>query len=194
MQRGAKSWLTTAVLLTSVGVWAQPSHRFRDPNLLARLSYDHSGITQGEELRQICVAVSRDGAYRVVRSVNGGETQRLQGKLEEQQLRQLKKLISDSDFRGLFGSHGGLIRQEAESFGAEILRADGTQRVQWLNGDGESPFPGSVANVVNWLKDLEATDGKPFVIPEYSEVCPSVGLRLLETSGARTLPRGMGER
>jgi len=192
MQRGAKSWLRAAVLLTSVGVWAQPSSQpFRDSNLFARLSYDHSGFTQEEELRQICVAVSRDGVYRLVRSLNG-QTQRLQGKLEEQQLRQLRKLISDSDFRGLFGSHGGLIRQEAESFGAEILRAEGTQRVQWLNGDGESPFPGSVANVVNWLKDLEATDGKPFVGPEYPDVCPSVGLRLLETSRAATLPSGMG--
>ena len=185
-----KSFLTAAVLLVWVGLWAQEVYHSETSDLLARLSYDSSAgsvITEGEGVRQICVAVSRDGDYRIVRSLNSGQKQRLHGKIQERQLEQLRKLISDSDFRGLLGSHGGLIRQAAESFGAEIPRENGIQHLQWLNGDGESPFPGSVTKVVNWLKHFEPTDGKPLVSTDYSDVCPSGGLRLLHPSVAGNL-------
>ncbi|SRR6266404_92700 len=187
MQPYAKSFLIAAVLLTSLGLWAQEAYHFRDPSLLARFSYDTSPIVQGEGLRHICIAVSRDGDYRTVRFLDGGPTQRLRGKIQEQQLQQLRKLISDSDFRVLSGSHGGIIRREAENFGAEILREDGTQRLHWLNGDGENPFPDSVAKVVNWLKRFEPTDAKSFEYAEYPDVCPRGGLRLLQPSVAANL-------
>jgi hypothetical protein len=115
--------------------------------------------------------------------LNDGQMQRLHGKLPDEQLGQLKKLISDSDFRLLSGSHGGLVRKEAESFGAEIFRnprPNGTQHVQWLNPDGQGPFPGPVVQVVAWLKRLDPKDGKPFVYAEFPQVCPSMGLRLLQ--------------
>jgi hypothetical protein len=186
-----KSFLTAAILLVRVSLWAQEVYHPETPDLLARLSYDSNSagsvIREGEGLRQVCVAVSRDGDYRIMRWLNSGRKQRLQGKIQEQQLEQLRKLISDSDFRDLLGSHGGLIRQSAESFGAEIPREDGTQHLQWLNGDGESPFPGSVTRVVNWLKHFEPTDGKPLVSTDYSDVCPSGGLRLLHPSVAGNL-------
>jgi len=170
-------FLTAAVLLVWVGLWAQEVHHSQAPDFLARLSYDSNSagsvIREGEGLQQICVAVSRDGDYWIVRSLNSGRKQRLHGKIQEQQSEQLKALISDSDFRDLIGSHGGLIRQAAETFAAEIPREDGIQHLQWLNGDGESPFPGSVTRVVNWLKHFEPTDAKPLVSTDYSEVCPS---------------------
>jgi hypothetical protein len=190
MKPSTKSFLTAAVLLVWVSLRAQEVHHPETPDLLARLSYDSSAgsvITEGEGLRQICVAVSRAGDYRIVRSLNSGRKQRLHGKIQEQQFEQLKALISDSDFRDLLGSHGGLIRQAAESFGAEIPREDGIQHLQWLNGDGESPFPGSVSKVVNWLKHFEPTDGKPLVSTDYADVCPSGGLRLLHPSVAGNL-------
>jgi hypothetical protein len=192
MQPYAKSFLTAAVLLVSVGLWAQEVYHSPDPDLLARLSYDSSAVVQGEGVRHICVAVSRDGDYRIVRSPNRGQTQRLQGKMPQEQFQQLKTLLESPEFRGLAGNHGGLIRQESESFGAEIpmpgpQREAGAQRLRWLNADGESPFPGSVDKVIHWLKHFEPTDGKPFVYAEYPDVCPSSGLRLLQPSVAANL-------
>ena len=180
------SCLLTAILLVSIGSWAQSDHHFRDSGLLARLSYDGSPAAQGDGIRHICVAVSREGDYRVMRLLNNGKTQRLQGKMQERQFQQLKQLASDSGFRGLSGSHSGIIRQASESFGAEIVREGSTQRLQWLNADGENPFPGSVARVVNWLKRFEPTNGEAFENAEFPDVCPSGGLRLLQPSVAST--------
>lgn len=192
MQPYAKTFLTAAVLLVSVGLWAQEVYHSLDPDLLARLSYDSSAVVQGEGVRHICVAVSRDGDYRIVRSPNRGQTQRLQGKMPQEQFQQLETLLESPEFRGLSGNHGGLIRQESESFGAEIpmpgpQREAGAQRLRWLNADGESPFPDSVAKVIHWLKHFEPMDGKPFVYAEYPDVCPSSGLRLLQPSVAANL-------
>src|ERR1017187_3633990 len=190
MQGYAKSLLTATVLLLSVGSGGQELYHFNGPDLLARLSYDSSPVVQRlEGVRHVCVAVSHDGDYRIVRSLNSGQAQRLQGKIPQEQFQQLKTLLGSADFRALSGSHGGLILQESESFAAEIpmsgwQRERGTQRLQWLNANGESPFPDSVANVVYWLKHFEPTDGKLFVYAEYPDVCPSVRLRLLQPSVA----------
>jgi hypothetical protein len=108
----------------------------------------------------------------------------LRGKISDRQFKQLGKLLSDSDFRALSGSHGGLIRQRAESFGAEVVGEDGTQRLQWLNADGENPFPDSVGKVVDWLEHFEPKNGKAFEYAEFPDVCPSVGVRLLQPSVA----------
>jgi hypothetical protein len=192
MQPYAKSLLTATVLLLSVGSWAQEVYHFNGPDLLARLSYDSSPVVQRDGVRHVCVAVSHDGDYRIVRSLNSGQAQRLQGKIPQEQFQQLKTLLGSADFRALSGSHGGLIFQESESFAAEIpmrgwQRESATQRLQWLNANGESPFPDSVAKVVDWLKHFEPTDGKLFVYAEYPDVCPSGRLRLLQPSVADNL-------
>jgi hypothetical protein len=176
-----------AVLLISVGLWAQDVRHFRDSNLLARLSYDDTpSLARADGLRQVCVAVSRDGDYRILRSLNNGEPQRLQGKMPQKEFQQLKKLLASPEFRRLSGNHGGLIRRESESFAAEIPMPgeDRAQRLQWLDADGESPFPDSVTKVVIWLKQFEPTDGKLFEYAEYPDVCPSGGVRLLQPSVA----------
>ena len=190
------SFLTAAVVLVSAGLGAQealPDFR-HDSDVLARLSYDSSPNVQGEH---ICFAVSRDGDYRLVRLVNVVNDLlpvRLQGKMTKEQLEQLKALLGSSEFRSQTGNHGGLIREEAESFGAEIpapgrRREDGNgaQRLQWLNADGERPFPSSVAKVVKWLKQFDPKGGKSFEYAEFPEVCPSGGLRLLQPSVAENL-------
>jgi hypothetical protein len=180
MRRYAKCTVTAAVVLVSFGLWGQETYQApAPPDLLARFSY------QGDQ--HICLAVSRGGDYRLVRVPALGPTQRLHGKIGAEQLQQLRKLISDPHFRALSGTHGGLIRQESESFGAEILRDSGAQRLQWLNADGESPFPGSVSKIVDWLQYFQPTGGKPFEFAEYPEVCPSGGLRLLQPSVAENL-------
>jgi len=184
MRPYAKSLLTTAVLLTSVALCAQEANRTDAPDLLARLSYDNSAIVRGEDVRQVCIAVSRDGDYRIMRSLTTGEMQRLEGKVPQEQLQQLKTLLKSPEFKVLSANHGGLIRQDSESFAAEIPRKDGAQRLQWLNADGESPFPAPAAKVVDWLKHFEPTNGKAFEYAEYPDVCPSGGLRLIQPSVA----------
>jgi hypothetical protein len=197
MRPYAKSFLTAAVLLISVGVWAQEAYHADAPDLLARLSYDHSAIVHGEDVRQVCIAVSRDGEYRIMRSLTTGEMQRLRGTMTKEQIEELKKLLGSADFRALSGAHGGLIRQEAESFGAEIPAATQSpggiplesaipraHRLQWLNPDGESPFPAPVAKLVDWLKHFEPENAKAFDYAEYPDVCPSGGLRLIQPSVA----------
>ena len=95
------------------------------------------------------------------------------------------------------GDHGGLIRQESERFAAEILfgdrgREDGARkglghepwRLQWLNADGESPFPASASTLVDWLKRFQPKDGKSFEYADYPDVCPG-GLRLLQPAVAQ---------
>ena len=184
MRPYAKSLLTTAVLLISVALWAQEAKHAGAPDLLARLSYDNSAIVHGEDVRQVCIAVSRDGDYRITRSLTTGEMQRLEGKVPQEQLQQLKTLLKSPEFKSLSANHGGLIRQDSESFAAEIPRKDGAQRLQWLNADGESPFPAPVAKVVDWLKHFDPKNGKAFEYAEYPDVCPSSGFRLLQPSVA----------
>jgi hypothetical protein len=196
MRAYARVLLTLSFLLIPFGVWGQKAAQSEKSDLLARLSYETSVVTQRDGLRQVCLAVSRDREYRIVRLENNGQTQRLHGTLTKEQFEQLTKLLDSPKFRTLSGNHGGLIRQEAESFAAEIPsgdrpRADGTvwiepeaRRLQWLNADGESPFPDSVAKIVDWLQQFEPRNGKEFEYTEFPNVCPSGGLRLVQPAVA----------
>jgi hypothetical protein len=197
----AKTLLATAVLLVASSSIAQEPYHSPDPDLMARLSYDNSGVVRGNA-RHVCVAVSRDGDYRIVRSLDNGNTQRLHGKMPKEEFRQLTTLLEAADFRNLSGDHGGLVRREAESFAAEIplgdrWREDGARkwfeheawRLQWLNADGESPFPASVSKLVDWLQRFQPKDGKAFDYAEYPDVCPAVGLRFLQPAVAENSHR-----
>jgi len=200
---------SAAVLLVSVSLWAQAVQQ--DSDLMARLSYDRSTVVarEGEGVRQICIAVSRDGEYRIVRSLESGQTQRLQGKMAKEPLEQLKAMLDSAGFQALSGNHGGLIRGEAETFGAEIPLAGSepapgieiapnphmqneiprAHRLQWLHADGESPFPAPVSKVVQWLKHFQPTHAETVEDVQYRDVCPSVGLRLLQPSMAENTNR-----
>src|SRR5580698_7100312 len=160
-----------------------------DSDLLGRFSYDDSPstlLTNG--VRNLCLTVAEDGEYRIMRSVNsdsGPQLMRLRGKMPKDALEQLKALLAAQEFLSLPRMHGGLIRGGSERFEAELPRsANGSLRVQWLNADGESPFPPAAAKVVDWLKHFEPKDGKQFVYAEYPDVCPSGGLRLIQPTVA----------
>jgi hypothetical protein len=195
-------------LLCATGLFAQmkfdPPH---SDDVLARLSYNETGpfkcclkepppsndgslgaFSPEVDPAHICIAVSQDGEYRVVLALDG-KIQHLQGKMPNEQFQQLKTLLSTPDFRALSGDHGGLLRRRAETFGAEIAQPEtaGTvskQKLQWLNPDGYNPFPPSVSNVIDWLKNFKPTGGKKFVYSEFSDVCPSRGFRLLQPAVA----------
>jgi hypothetical protein len=189
--------LTVSFLLISFGMWAQEMSHPVDTDLLVRLSYESSRVVSTPEARHVCVAVTRDGEYRIVRSMVDGEMQRLHGKMPKEQLQQLTELLGAAEFRALSGDHVGVIRQDAEVFTAEIPgpvreHVDGSRqwtgrdvwRLQWLNADGESPFPGSVVKVVDWLRHFEPKNGKAFEYAEYPDVCPNRGLRLVQPAVA----------
>jgi len=194
----SKTLLTVSLLLISLSMWAQESDHTTDSDLLARLSYANSTVVQSAGVHHVCVAVTREGDYRIVRSTDDGQTLRLRGKIPQEQFQQLTKLLGEAEFRALSGYHGGLIRQDAESFSAEIPEpmrehADGTpplpmerhaRRLQWMNADGENPFPGSVAKVVDWLQRFQPVGGKSFLYAEFPDVCPTVGLRLVQPAVA----------
>jgi hypothetical protein len=181
------SLLAAIIFLTGMILSAQEIYHSPEGDLFARLSYDSSVIQHADGVRHICLAVSPDGNYRVERSLITG-TERLEGKLTKEQFEQLHKLLAADQFRVLSGDLLGLIRQDSESFAVDIPKGwrsdDGSQRLQWLNADGERPFPEAMAKVVEWLKHFQPQDAKAFVYAEYPDVCPLSGLRRVQPTVA----------
>lgn len=194
MQPYARCLLTATALLISLPLCAQ-EHHSSDSDLLARFSYESSSVNHTDGLQRICFAVSDSGEYRVVETLSGPSHEgiRLHGKLSDDDFKQLKSVVLSTDLRALPKSHGGLIRQESETFAAQIPSgwqgSASTLRVRWLNADDESPFPAPVAKVVKWLKDFEPKGGKQFEYAEFPDVCPSGGLQLLQPSVAANDPQ-----
>jgi hypothetical protein len=196
MHRCPKVLLTTALLIAASISIAQEPYHSPDPDVMARLSYDNSGVVQQGNVRNVCIAVSRDGEYRIVRLTAVGQTERLHGRMPKEKFNQLSKLLAATEFRSLSGYHGGLVRQDAETFGVEIPLGKGSHldgarqspapawRLQWMNGDGGNPFPASVSKLVDWIKRFQPKDGNTFEYTDYPDVCPTVGLRFLQPSVA----------
>jgi hypothetical protein len=202
MHASPKTPLIAAILLVASLSVAQQTKPSTDASLMARLSYDNSGFSQPGSVMHVCFAVSQDGDYRIVRSSDdNGHTRRLHGNMPKEEFRQLTNLLEAADFRNLSGNGGGLVRKEAETFAAEIALdgrwhddGHGTKwlepeswRLQWLNADGESPFPNPVAKVVDWLKQFEPTNAKRFENTEFPDVCPVRGLSLVQPSISENL-------
>jgi archaellum component FlaG (FlaF/FlaG flagellin family) len=93
----SKMLLTSATILVASGSIAQERFHPPDPNLMARFSYDNSGVVRPGNVRHVCVAVSRDGDYRIVRALDNGQTQRLHGKMSKEESRQLNNLLEAAE-------------------------------------------------------------------------------------------------
>jgi hypothetical protein len=200
MHLSPKALLVAAILLVVPASLAEETHDSDHPEVMARLFYDYSGVAPEGKAQHLCLAVSHDGDYRIVRLWALGHSERLHGKMTTEQFRELTTLLEAADFRSLSGYHGGMLRQQAERFAAEIpLRGrspldEGPKplepeawRLQWLNPDGESPFPPSVSKLVDWLRRFEPNDAKPFHYTQYPDVCPSERLRFAQPSVAGNL-------
>lgn len=164
---------------------------------LARLAFDTTAATQRGDLRHICMSITRDGEYQIIRSTVDKPTEYLRGQMSKDQFDAFEKLVSSKQFRSQSGNLGGLIRQDSESFRAEMpiplkKRSDGTYmlppteawRLEWLNPDDAAPFPHSISKVVHWLRNFEPKDGQELSYTEFSAVCPSGGMRLVQPSVA----------
>lgn len=193
MHRCPKILFLPALLIASISIAQEPYHA-PDPDVMARLSYDYSGFIRAGDVHQVCIAVSRDGEYRIVRSTGLGPTERLHGKMSNEEFDRFSELVRAKEFRSLSGNQFGVIRQEAQTFGAEIPLRDSSQRhksrqwpetawrLQWMNADGRNPFPPSVSRVVDWMTRFQPKDGNTFEYTDYPDVCPTGGLRLLQPS------------
>lgn len=193
----SRALLMAAILLVASASIAQEVPHSADPNLMARLSYDNPRVTLPGDVRRVCIAVSRDGDYRMLQLLAIGVTRRRQGKIPKEEFLQLSTLLGAADFRNLTNHGSPVLREEAERFRAEIAvgdrwRVEGVVkrleherwRLQWSNTDGESPFPPSVSKVVDWLQHFQPSAikyGKHFEYDEYSDVCSfGTGLLLLQ--------------
>jgi hypothetical protein len=201
MHSSPKTILIAAVFLVASVSMAQEGTPSGEDAILARLSYNNSGLAQPGSVMHVCFAVSKNGDYRIVRSLDDGHSQRLSGNMPKEEFHQLSNLLEAADFRNLSGHRPGVIRKEAETFTAEIAvdsrwhdDGHGTKwlepeswRRQWLNADGETPFPSPVAKVVDWLKRFEPKNAKRFEKTELPDVCPSAEPRLLQPSISENL-------
>ncbi|HTS05042.1 MAG TPA: hypothetical protein VMP68_05620 [Candidatus Eisenbacteria bacterium] len=161
---------------------------------LTRLAYDSTAATQRGDLRHVCLSITRDGEYQMIRTTSDKPTQYLRGQMAKEQFEALKNLLSAKQFRSQSGNLGGLIRQDSESFRAEMpapltKRADDyvlppseSWRLDWLNPDDVAPFPISISKVIHWLQTFDPKDGQEFSYTEFSQVCPSGGMRLVQPS------------
>jgi hypothetical protein len=177
MQVRAKRFLLPAILLISVGLWSQEAYHAADPDLFARLSYESTSAAG----RHVCMSVSRSEDYRLLNLLSNGAMIGFQGRMSDEQFKQLQGWLAAPDFRPVPGKEGGLIRRESESLTAEIPNSEkGAQRIQWLNADGQSPFLGSVAKVVDWLKGFPPKNARLLQEAEFGDVCPSGGVRFVQ--------------
>jgi len=184
MRLSRKSLIAASVFLLCASCVAQEPYHFSDPTVIARLSYDNFGLVAPGKPAHVCFAVSHNRDYWIERLQQNGQTERLKGVLSKEEFNTLRQLLSAGEFRALGGSHGGVIRREVESFGAEIPLDHSSWRLHWLNGDDENPFPESVSKVVGWLRRFQPTHGESFDHIDYPDVCPTGGLRQLRPSVA----------
>jgi hypothetical protein len=197
-----KSFHSVSLLVTAIA-WAQGPNQALDPDLLVRLSYER---WPGQ---QICISVSPDGGYHIISpSKTAVGPVRLKGKMADDQLLRLKKMLAAPAFRSLSSNHAGMIRNHAENFRAEVSQVElqpafqfegnksavhprslPARRLHWLNADDESPFPAPIAKLVDWMENFKPKNAKPFDYSEFPEdVCPSVGLSLVQPSVAAKGP------
>jgi hypothetical protein len=199
MRGYAKVLLTLSFLVISFAAWGQEPAPSEKPDLLVRLLYKSSAVVQHDGVQRVCVAISRDQQYRMIRLDDKGQTLRIHGTLSKEQFDKLSKLLDSPKFLALSGNQhaNALIRQDAESFAAEIPLADKkhadiepeSRRVRWLNPDGENPFPASVEKIVNWIEHFQPKNGKEFEYAEFPDVCPSGELQLVQPSVAENEQR-----
>ncbi|HWF93103.1 MAG TPA: hypothetical protein VN684_12515 [Terriglobales bacterium] len=141
-----------------------------------RLSYSNSWVPASEKYSpRICLSVWPDGHYRILRKNQEGQSQLLGGVLPAEQLTQLRSLLDAPDFRKLSGTRGGLLRQGAENFRAEVPRGGNVQRLVWMIPDEKSKYSKPVADIIGWMQDFQPVGSKVLLRTDFPDVCPQMG-------------------
>ncbi|MGC2473618.1 MAG: hypothetical protein WA485_04735, partial [Candidatus Sulfotelmatobacter sp.] len=120
MPRFARLLVILSILLPATVLWGQQVDKPSDSEPLARLAYDTTEAMQAGDVRHVCLAINRDGEYQIIRSTFDKPTEYLRGQMSKDQFQELKSLLSSKEFRSQTGTHTGLIRQDSESFRAEM--------------------------------------------------------------------------
>ena len=200
MRQSTKSFLALFLLVAAVA-WGQQPYREPGADLLVRLSYEQRWPDQ-----KTCISVSQDGEYQIIApSYTTSDPVRRKGKLTDDQLLRLKKMLTAPAFRSLSPNEAGMIRDHAENFRAEIWRVETPpafrlldvptghprtpprppRQMHWLNADDASPFPSPIAKLIDWMQDFRPKNAERFDDSAFREdVCPSIGLSLIQPSVA----------
>ena len=162
-------------------------------NLLARLSYDSTYVTEERgqpHFSRICFEVYRDGRYRTSRMALG-RTENLRGTLSEEQLSNVGSFLKKVDFDS---KGGGIVRQGSETFVAEIVRGRKTARFIWVDPDHHRPFPDAAESVIRWLQEFKAQGATALTAPESStmQICPRMSDRPVQPVAAVWMGIGRG--
>jgi len=162
-------------------------------NLLARLSYDSTYVTEERgqpHFSRICFEVYRDGRYRISRMALG-RTENLRGTLSEEQLSNVGSFLKKVDFDS---KGGGIVRQGSETFVAEIVRGRKTARFIWVDPDHHRPFPDAAESVIRWLQEFKAQGATALTAPESStmQICPRMSDRPVQPVAAVWMGIGRG--
>lgn len=175
--------IATLILLASTNIAVtQSKEQLKEAgsdSLLARVSYDITspGIdwrTQGG-YPQSCFALYRDGYYQVSRLTEHG-TESVQGTLSQKQILSFGSMLKNLDFES---RGGGIVRNGAQNFIAEIVREGKTIHYEWMNPDNERPFPSSAVRVIGWLQEFKAEGASPLMLRELRQhpICPPASLK-----------------
>lgn len=148
--------------------------------VLARISYTSTYVSDANEKRspEICFEVYQNGRYKMRKMQKGGMV-RLGGDLSAEELLQMKGLLKKLDFKS---SEGGMVQRGTESFVAEIVGKEDSERYIWMNPDHQRPFPESVAKLILWLQEFDDRRAAPFADPELSTdpICPRASAKPVE--------------
>lgn len=193
-------------LLASALAWCQHPQVNGRTSILVRMSFTSSWVPKGfGSFPQICFSVDRAGHYEMRRVtikasteplrgspdtkllVGTPHTELVQGIMPASELEKLEKLLADSEFLKLTASAPNILRKGAETFVAEVPRANGVQRVVMSDADGENPFPHSVEGIVNWLEHFKAEGAEPLDVSA-QDICPSGALQPVTPATALLQP------
>ena len=165
-------------VLVAVSCWAQKISVPSTPVFL-RLSFRSAfAVVNPEEkdFTQICISIASSGHYQMRRSRANGAVEGWQGTLSSTELNRLERLLSGREVRGLSGFSGGLMRNSAATFIAEVQREKNVQRFGLSDTDGKKPFPRSVSQIVSWLQGFEAKGAERLDV-DTPDICPGGALQ-----------------
>jgi hypothetical protein len=167
--------IATLIVGASVGIALAQSKERAPDEILARVSYDiaSGGIDWRTTVGypQSCFALYRDGYYQVLRLTEHGP-ESLQGTLSQNQLLSFGSMLKNLDFES---RGGGIVRNGAQYFTAEVVHEGKTIHHEWMNPDHERPFPSSAVRIIGWLQEFKAEGASPLTLRELSEhpICPA---------------------